>query len=341
MVAQKGATHQNKRHGKHQKRTRHFTKVYWPYLPMAVILSIGLVFSVLWQPRVNKDVLAYATSMSTGALLQATNNHRAANGKATLGLNSLLNNAAQAKANDMATRNYWSHNTPEGNPPWIFITNAGYQYKTAGENLAYGFATSEDTVTGWMNSPGHRANMLNSSFTEVGFGYVNSASYNGVSATGSPQTIVVAMYAAPLVSSPAPAPAATAPAATTTTTPQTKPANEAPAPAAKEEEKSPPIAIATQKPSTEKSEPITEPPTKSITRVAAMTNGSMPWLTSLASMLLIFGLASLGVRHSIAIHRWIRRGERYILHHAVFDVTIISLIGLCFIATQSSGLYIL
>src|SRR5690606_3424397 len=116
-----------------------------------------------------------------------------ANGKAALSLNDKLNAAAQAKAEDMKARNYWSHNTPDGQEPWVFFDAQGYIYKKAGENLAYGFATSTETVTGWMNSPSHKANLLDGAFTEVGFGFANSENFVS---TGN-ETIIVAMYAQP------------------------------------------------------------------------------------------------------------------------------------------------
>src|SRR5690606_1752560 len=79
--------------------------------------------------------------------------------------------------------------------PWVFINNAGYNYLRAGENLAYGFATSGDTISGWMNSPTHRNNMLDTAFVEVGFGFANSENFND----SGPETVVVAMYAKPQV----------------------------------------------------------------------------------------------------------------------------------------------
>ncbi len=210
--------HHTKRHGQHQKRSSHFLKVYLPYVPLTVFLVTGLLISFLWKPTGNKGVLAYSVEMSGGALLTATNQQRAQNGAGSLTLNEKLSAAAQAKANDMAARNYWSHNTPEGNPPWIFISNAGYSYSRAGENLAYGFATSSETInTGWMNSTSHRENMLNKDYTEVGFGYTNASNYNN----NGEQTIVVAMYATPLSAptpAPAPAVAKTTPKQTTVTT---------------------------------------------------------------------------------------------------------------------------
>ena len=165
---------------------------------MGLIVGISmLVNSLFLQPQ----VLSYATNTSTGGLLASTNVQRTNNGLSGLTLNSKLSQAAQAKANDMVARNYWSHNTPDGQEPWVFISNAGYDYLAAGENLAYGFATSEDTVTGWMNSPGHRANILNSNYQEVGFGMANSSNF----VSNGEQTIVVAMYGKP-VAAPAPTP---------------------------------------------------------------------------------------------------------------------------------------
>jgi len=342
MVAHR-ATHQHKRHGKHQKQTRHFLKVYWPYLPLAMVLSIGLVFSALWQPRNSSGVLAYATSMSTSALLQTTNQDRASNGVAALKQNSQLAQAAQAKANDMVARDYWSHNTPDGNPPWVFITNAGYQYQTAGENLAYGFASSSDTVAGWMASPEHKANMLNGSFVDVGFGYANSSNYQ----SSGPETIVVAEYAAPLSTSAAPA-ASSKPASTSSSKPQTKAASQS-APTATPQPTQP-SKVAQSVPSTTtpstttasaiKSAPIKETATKSVSRLALITQNKIPWLATAISVTLMLSFAALILRHTIALRKWWRKGERYVLHHAIFDVTIISLVGLCLIVSQSSGIFV-
>src|SRR5690606_5510957 len=127
------------------------------------------------------------------SLLQATNNHRARHGAGLLTINPKLTHAAQEKANDMRARDYWSHNTPEGNPPWVFIEKVGYSYVKAGENLAYGFQTSQAAIRGWMNSESHRENMLDPNYTEVGFGFANSNDYQ----SHGEQTIVVAMYGTP------------------------------------------------------------------------------------------------------------------------------------------------
>ncbi len=219
------ATTHRKRHGHHQKRNRHFLKVYVPYIPLVLIIATGLYIGNFNRPvQTRGTVLAYSTEMSAGGLLSATNSNRAANGAGALTINAKLTAAAQAKANDMAARNYWSHNTPDGNPPWVFITNAGYSYDQAGENLAYGFPTSSQTIKGWMDSPSHRDNMLNKVFTEVGFGFTNASNYNN----DGEETIVVAMYGKPYTTSatsppPSPASPASPPTVKQTTTIATTP----------------------------------------------------------------------------------------------------------------------
>lgn len=187
------------------KRTRRSLTLL-KLMPSVIVLAFAGYLQVQPSPPTSvnisnnssAEVLAYATNTSRASLLTATNRERASYGAGALSIHSSLNTAAQNKANDMSARNYWSHQTPEGQDPWIFITNTGYQYLMAGENLAYGFDSSDLTVTGWMNSPSHKANLINNNYTEVGFGMANSANYQN---TG-PQTIVVAMYAKPQAGNP-------------------------------------------------------------------------------------------------------------------------------------------
>jgi uncharacterized protein YkwD len=288
-------------------------------------------------------VLSYATSMSVSDLLAQTNTQRSGNNVASLSLNGQLNNAAQAKANDMVTRNYWSHNTPDGQEPWVFIAQAGYQYKTAGENLAYGFDTAAYTVTGWMNSPPHRQNLLNSAFQDVGFGFANSANY----VNDGPQTVVVAMYGAPLSQS-SPAPAVTVPSANSSQ-PQTKPATSSPAPAA-EPIQTPAAEQPTgaesknQKQQTEqpKSEATanTRTPvarTADVRRIQILTGGNARW----SSTLLVVAVCAVGVVWALQRGRQIRHliqnGEHFILRHLHIDFTILGIVALGWTLLQTSG----
>jgi len=103
-----------------------------------------------------------------GALLSYTNEARASNIGGTLATSPLLTEAAQLKANDMAEKGYFSHNTPDGRTPWYWFNQVGYNYQYAGENLAIDFVDSKDVTDAWMSSPGHRANILNSNYQEIG-----------------------------------------------------------------------------------------------------------------------------------------------------------------------------
>lgn len=218
------ARHHRKRVGLHQKRSPDFLKAYHPFIPLLAFILVALALfnfrstpspSVPTPVEQPKTVLAYATNMSSSGLLSSTNQRRSAAGVSSLKANSKLNAAAQAKANDMASRNYWSHNTPDGNPPWVFINNAGYSYTKAGENLACGFDDSTSVITGWYNSATHKANLLDSAYKDVGFGIINASNYNCGSWAASAQTIVVAMYGTPKATS---TPSTASPAPTTSQT---------------------------------------------------------------------------------------------------------------------------
>lgn len=332
-----------KRHGLHQKQTKPFLKTYYPYLPLILIVLTGLGIGIVRPAATRRGVLAYATNVSAPGLLDSTNQQRATNGQAALGLNGQLNSAAQTKANDMATRGYWSHNTPEGQEPWIFFEQAGYSYQKAGENLAYGFTTSNDTVTGWMNSPAHKANMLDSAFLEVGFGYANNENYQ----SSGQQTIVVAMYGKPQVASavtqaPAPTPAAAATPAPTVAR-ATPPAATTPAavPAEQETPTAPAnetLPVTEAQPVNSDQSPLVEPAQQKVARIQTLTAGNASWslMASLSLMGSTVGL--LALRHGLRLRRWLLNGERFIMHHALFDITLVAFIALLGIISRTDGI---
>lgn len=107
-------------------------------------------------------------------VLEIVNQERWANGQLPpLKGNGLLNNAAETHSNNMAVRNFFAHcdlDTKES--PWVRMQNAGYNYNNAGENIAAGQNTPTDVMNSWMNSSGHRANILSTDFREIGIGYV-------------------------------------------------------------------------------------------------------------------------------------------------------------------------
>lgn len=110
-----------------------------------------------------------AINLDPAAILKWTNQYRADDGLATLTTNDLLVKAAQNKTDDMFKNQYFEHVSPLGVTPAQVVTSAGYEYNLTGENLALGdFKDEKDLVDAWMASPGHRANLLNKDFTEIG-----------------------------------------------------------------------------------------------------------------------------------------------------------------------------
>lgn len=144
-------------------------------------------------------------AMSGDTLIALTNQQRQAAGLQPLAVNHQLTASAQAKATDMFQQNYWSHFSPSGTSPWYFMQQSGYQYVAAGENLAKDFQAEADVVTGWMNSPAHRDNILNPAYKEIGI------AVSAGQLVGSETILVVAHYGA-TTTAPAPAAAAAAPA---------------------------------------------------------------------------------------------------------------------------------
>ena len=103
------------------------------------------------------------------------NKERAAVGLPALKVNNKLAGVAEKKAEDLRNKNYFAHNSPTYGSPFDMMKQFGITYTAAGENIAKGQKTPEAVMNGWMNSPGHRANILNSSFTEIGVGYVTDS----------------------------------------------------------------------------------------------------------------------------------------------------------------------
>lgn len=101
-------------------------------------------------------------------LVDLANTDRTSDQLAMLTVNPVLTEVAQDKANDMAAKGYFSHTSPSGQSPWYWFSKDGYTFSSAGENLAINFTDSGAVNTAWMNSPEHRANILNGKFTQIG-----------------------------------------------------------------------------------------------------------------------------------------------------------------------------
>jgi len=134
------------------------------------LVLLVVLFSVLIS-------LSYATRRSISSaqavdspLITITNQDRIALGLAPLMPNIKLSAAAQAKAEDIFAVQYFDHYSPTGKSPWDFILESDYDYHRAGENLAIGFNDFESAEVAWLNSPSHRANILNTNFNDMGIG---------------------------------------------------------------------------------------------------------------------------------------------------------------------------
>lgn len=174
----------------------HQTNNHRPKILHIDALFVYVLFFILFQ-LVTKTihtqapmVLGYATDIYAEQLLVLTNAQRAAAGLTPLSMNSQLSQAAAAKAQDMFAKNYWSHTSPDGLTPWQFITNSGYKYSVAGENLAKNFSNSQGVVDAWMASQTHKDNILKPNYKEVGFAIVNG------NLNGEETTLVVQMFGA-------------------------------------------------------------------------------------------------------------------------------------------------
>lgn len=142
-------------------------------------------------------VLGYASNINVSQVVAQTNQERQLASLPALVYNATLAQAAQAKAADMFENQYWAHQSPAGKEPWDFIESSGYKYQVAGENLARDFSNTNDLVQAWMDSPTHRANIVNPKYQEIGIAVVDGV-LNGVETT-----LVVQMFGSQAVAQPA------------------------------------------------------------------------------------------------------------------------------------------
>ncbi len=154
------------------------------------LLAEGTLVANLLARQAGHDFLA---AIIQSEIILLTNAERAQNNVLAVKENLLLDQSAQAKAKDMARLSYFAHNGPDGKQPWAWITEAGYDYQYAGENLAVRFVDSKDVLAGWMASPTHRANIIKPVYTETGVGIAQGI-YKG-----EPATFVVQYFGKPAV----------------------------------------------------------------------------------------------------------------------------------------------
>lgn len=126
-------------------------------------------------PSTNKNVETPNNKVTSGdfqtRVVQLTNQERQKNGLNALIMDTKVSKVAQTKAEDMASNNYFSHTSPTYGSPFKMLKDFGVDYKTAAENIAQGQTTPEQVVNSWMNSSGHRQNILSKDITHIGVGY--------------------------------------------------------------------------------------------------------------------------------------------------------------------------
>jgi hypothetical protein len=132
-----------------------------------LVLKLIIIPFMVYLPKT-----AFFADISKAVLIELTNKERISLGLQPLTENPKLAEAANLKANDMLTKDYFAHESPQGINPWYWFKLAGYNYKFAGENLAIGFIDSEEVIDGWLNSPSHRKNLLSPNYSEIGIAAV-------------------------------------------------------------------------------------------------------------------------------------------------------------------------
>lgn len=138
------------------------------------IKNYNLIYpgQVINIPTVSTSVTSYESEV-----VRLVNEVRAENGLKHLIQDWQLSRVARYKSQDMKDLRYFSHTSPTYGSPFDMMKKFGISYRTAGENIAKGYQTPEAVVNAWMNSPGHRANILNSTYTHIGVGYVADGNY--------------------------------------------------------------------------------------------------------------------------------------------------------------------
>ncbi|MBX4204816.1 MAG: CAP domain-containing protein [Candidatus Doudnabacteria bacterium] len=166
------------------------TNDYRPWITTTSALVFFIV--IVWGLRfiIPASLTLASSSLSSADIMDRINSERSQRFIPTVAQNAKLTTAAQSKASDMLSRSYFSHIDPDGNYVWPKIEASGYKpYSTLGENLAMDFTTPDELIAAWMNSPTHRANLLNDKFKDQGL-----ALSSGLYEPDHNSTIVVSLF---------------------------------------------------------------------------------------------------------------------------------------------------
>ena len=129
------------------------------------------------EPTVQTPATSTQVSAYEQKVVELTNQERAKYGLKPLALDTELSKVAREKSHDMQSKGYFDHTSPTYGSPFDMMKQFGITYRAAGENIAMGQRTPEEVVKAWMNSEGHRKNILNSSYTHIGVGHIAEGNY--------------------------------------------------------------------------------------------------------------------------------------------------------------------
>jgi uncharacterized protein YkwD len=179
-----------KRYGEHHHHTKHYLQPYWPYLPILVIIGLGMSVN---NSLSNKHSQAAPNQISSVSLLSDTNTARLKNNETGLSLSAQLTSAANAEANTIVEQNAWSNSKTVGSVlPGGTVEG---QYSSLSQSLAYGFSSPSNLLAAWLSNSRDQATILNNNFAQVGYGIAQSANFIGKG----PTAIIVAIYGQPQI----------------------------------------------------------------------------------------------------------------------------------------------
>lgn len=281
----------------------------------ASVLAISLVVVLIFGFSIFQSILIrtsdeFMAAVIPAVLVDLANEDRANEGLSTLTVNPVLEAAARMKAEHMSENEYFAHVSPDGVDPWYWFHRSGYKFEKAGENLAINFVDSNDVARAWMDSPGHRANILNGGFTEIGIAAV-SGTYKGK------KTI----YVVQLFGAPAKTPVAVATPAPITPVAVTEPARSEAAVAGEQADV---LSEVTETPA------VTPEPAPTVT---AKVNEAVIWEELLARprALVEWGYLALGLLVSLVLLSMIyMRVHRLHSRNMLYGTALLTLIGLLF-----------
>lgn len=156
---------------------------------LVLLLALLVLAGIIFLPKLAAGWRELPAAIVASLLSSLTNQERNENNLSELRTNPLLEQAAKLKAQDMVKRGYFAHQSPEGRDFSYFLNQVGYDYEYAGENLAINFEDTSEVVNAWMQSPGHRENILKGRYTEMGVATASS--------TRKGQVLVVQLFGTP------------------------------------------------------------------------------------------------------------------------------------------------